>query len=117
MPNIGPMEIAVVLIIALLILGPKRLGYAAGISCHGTQMLDFARELDGVHQPVCVVWGDQDRVLHVSSADLFRKGIKNSEVMIIPGSGHMPLVENAGACSKAWLAFAQKAQRSMGTAA
>ena len=25
------------------ILGPKRLGYAAGISCHGTQMLDYIR--------------------------------------------------------------------------
>ena len=34
--------------------------------------------------------------------------------MIIPGSGHMPLVENAGTCAKAWLAFTQKAQRSVG---
>ena len=30
------------------ILGPKRLGYAAGISCHGSQMLDYISELDGV---------------------------------------------------------------------
>ena len=30
------------------ILGPKRLGYAAGISCHGSQMLDYIKELDGV---------------------------------------------------------------------
>ena len=28
------------------ILGPKRLGYDAGISCHGTQMLDFLPELE-----------------------------------------------------------------------
>ena len=40
------------------ILGPKRLGYAAGISCHGTQMLDYIGELDGVTQPVCIIWGD-----------------------------------------------------------
>ena len=33
------------------ILGPKRLGYAAGISCHGTQLGDFNGELDGVAQP------------------------------------------------------------------
>jgi carboxymethylenebutenolidase len=33
------------------ILGPKRLGYDAGISCHGTQMLDFIEELEGVRQP------------------------------------------------------------------
>jgi len=32
------------------ILGPKRLGYDAGISCHGTQMLDFVHELEGVRR-------------------------------------------------------------------
>ena len=30
------------------ILGPKRLGYDAGIACHGSQMLDYLGELDGV---------------------------------------------------------------------
>lgn len=32
------------------ILGPKRLGYDAGISCHGSQMLDFIMELEDVRQ-------------------------------------------------------------------
>ena len=70
-----------------------------------------------IQAPTLIIWGDQDRVLNVSGAEVFRQGIKSSEVMIIPGSGHMPLVENAGACARAWLAFMQKAQRSMGTAA
>jgi len=77
----------------------------------------LAELLPKIQAPALIVWGDQDRVLHVSCADLFRKGIKSSEVMIIPGSGHMPLVENASACAQAWLAFVQKAQRSMGIAA
>ncbi len=34
------------------ILGPKRLGYAAGLSCHGTQFGDYINELEGVTQPV-----------------------------------------------------------------
>ena len=38
------------------ILGPKRLGYDAGISCHGTRMLDFIQNLDGVTAPVCIIW-------------------------------------------------------------
>jgi carboxymethylenebutenolidase len=38
------------------ILGPKRLGYAAGISCHGTQMLDYIQELNGLDdRPICVM--------------------------------------------------------------
>jgi abhydrolase domain-containing protein 6 len=77
----------------------------------------LADRLANVTAPTWIVWGDQDRVLHVSSADLFRQGIKNSEVIIIPGSGHMPLVENAGACSKAWLAFVEKSRQARGAAA
>jgi pimeloyl-ACP methyl ester carboxylesterase len=77
----------------------------------------LAELLPRIEAHTFIVWGDQDRVLHVSCADLFRKGIKSSEVMIIPGSGHMPLVENARRCASAWMAFAQKAQRSLGTAA
>src|SRR3979490_3180890 len=42
------------------ILGPKRLGFDAGISCHGSQMLDYIGELDGLEFPVCIIWGDVD---------------------------------------------------------
>src|SRR6185503_7825428 len=54
------------------ILGPKRLGYDAGISCHGTRMLDFIGELDGVTQPVCIVWGDQDHAAPPEVLDAYR---------------------------------------------
>jgi len=42
------------------ILGPARLGYDAGIACHGTQLLDFIDVLESVTQPLCIIWGDQD---------------------------------------------------------
>jgi pimeloyl-ACP methyl ester carboxylesterase len=77
----------------------------------------LAERLSYINAPALIVWGDLDRVLHVSCADLFRKGIKNSEVMVIPASGHMPQVENAGACSRVWLAFADKARQARGAAA
>jgi abhydrolase domain-containing protein 6 len=77
----------------------------------------LAERLPRIEAPALIVWGDHDRVLHVSSAELFRKGIRNSEVMVIHGSGHMPLVENARQCAAAWLAFVEKNQRSLGTAA
>jgi pimeloyl-ACP methyl ester carboxylesterase len=77
----------------------------------------LAERLPNIKAPALIIWGDQDRVLHVSCADLFRQGIKNSELMIIPGSGHMPLIENARQCATAWLKFVEKAQRSAGAAA
>lgn len=73
------------------ILGPKRLGYAAGISCHGTQMLDYIKELDGVTGPVCIIWGDQDHAAPAPVQDAYRavpSRMKNVEVHIFPGVLH-----------------------------
>jgi carboxymethylenebutenolidase len=73
------------------ILGPKRLGYAAGISCHGTQMLDYIGELDGVAAPVCIVWGDKDHVAPPPVLDAYRDiaaRAKTVEVKVFPGVQH-----------------------------
>ena len=73
------------------ILGPKRLGYAAGISCHGTQFGDYIKELDGVTQPVCIIWGDQDTAAPPPVQEAYRavpKRMKNVEVHIFPGVLH-----------------------------
>ena len=73
------------------ILGPKRLGYAAGISCHGTQMLDYIHELEDLSEPVCILWGDRDHrapdeVLNAYRALASRK--KNVELHIFSGVQH-----------------------------
>jgi carboxymethylenebutenolidase len=73
------------------ILGPKRLGYDAGISCHGTQMLDFIQELEGVRQPVCIIWGDQDHAAPANVLQAYRAvpaRMKNVEVHVFPGVQH-----------------------------
>lgn len=73
------------------ILGPKRLGYAAGISCHGTQFGDFIQELEGITQPVCIIWGDQDTAAPPAVQEAYRKvpsRMKNVEVHIFPGVLH-----------------------------
>ena len=83
------------------ILGPKRLGYAAGVSCHGTQMLDYIKELDGVTAPVCIIWGDQDHAAPPPVQEAYRAvpaRMKNVEVHIFPGIQHgymMPLSTKA----------------------
>jgi carboxymethylenebutenolidase len=73
------------------ILGPKRLGYDAGITCHATQMLDYIKELDGVTQPVCIMWGDQDHRAPKEVLDAYRPvpaRMKNVELHIFPGIQH-----------------------------
>jgi carboxymethylenebutenolidase len=73
------------------ILGPKRLGYAAGISCHGSQMQDYIGEFGGVGEPVCIIWGDQDYMAPLAVQDAYRAAasrMKNLELHIIPDVLH-----------------------------
>lgn len=73
------------------ILGPKRLGYDAGIACHGTQMLDFIGELDGMQKPVRIIWGDQDVMAPANVLEAYRAvpaRMKNVEVHVFPGVLH-----------------------------
>ena len=80
------------------VLGPKRLGYDAGVSCHGTQMLDYAGELEGVRQPVCVIWGDKDHLAPPPVVDAYRditQRMNNVELHIFPGVEHGYMMKDA----------------------
>ena len=73
------------------ILGPKRLGYDAGISCHGSQMLDYIGELEGLARPVCIIWGDADHQAPAEVLDAYRGAaarMKNVELHVFPGVLH-----------------------------
>jgi carboxymethylenebutenolidase len=73
------------------ILAPKRLGYAAGISCHGSRMGDYIEELNGVTAPVCIIWGDQDHAAPPPVQEAYRAvpaRMKNVDVNIFPGVLH-----------------------------
>ena len=73
------------------ILGPKRLGYEAGVACHGTLMLEYVDDLSDVTKPVCVLWGDRDHLAPADVLDAYR-GIAaraaNVEVHVFPGVLH-----------------------------
>jgi carboxymethylenebutenolidase len=90
------------------ILGPKRLGYAAGISCHGTQMLAFLPELEGVAERVCILWGDQDHQAPPDVLAAYRAvpaRMPNVEVHIFPGVLHGYMMPGAKAFDQPARAF------------
>lgn len=73
------------------ILGPARLGYDAGVSCHGTQLLDFIDTLDGLDAPVCILWGDKDFAAPAEVRDAYRALAarqRNVELHVFPGIDH-----------------------------
>ena len=73
------------------ILGPKRLGYDAGVSCHGSQMLDYIGELESLAKPVCIIWGDQDHQAPAEVLAAYRAAaarLRNLELHVFPGVQH-----------------------------
>jgi carboxymethylenebutenolidase len=80
------------------LLGPKRLGYDAGIACHGTQLGDFIGELEGMRAPLCFIWGDQDHAAPPPVQEAYRAvpaRMKNVEVHIFPGVQHGYMMSDA----------------------
>jgi len=93
------------------ILGPKRLGYAAGIACHGTQMLDYICEAEGVQAPVCIIWGDQDHLAPPPVLDAYRalsSRTKNVEVHVFPGVQHGYMMRGSPAFDQATRDFSMR---------
>lgn len=73
------------------VIGPKRLGFDAGLSCHGSQMGEYIAEFDGVSQPMCYIWGDDDHQLPTELQTTFRDlaaRMKNVDLHIFPGIKH-----------------------------
>lgn len=84
------------------ILAPKRLGYAAGISCHGTQLGDYLGDLDGVTGPVCILWGSNDHAAPPKVQEAYLAvpaRMKNVEVHIFPGVDHGYMMPESAAYS------------------
>ncbi len=58
---------------------------------HESPMLDD--KLNQIRVPVLLLWGDKDRLLHVSAVNVWRSGIPNIQVTTWPDIGHMPMME------------------------
>ena len=81
------------------IIGPKRLGYAAGISCHGTQLLNYIPDIEGTTAPICIIWGDKDHAAPANVQDAYRAiapRTKNLDLHIFPGVLHGYMMPDAG---------------------
>jgi len=66
----------------------------------------------GLQTPALIVWGDEDRVLDVSGAEILHHALTNSEVIVMPGIGHLPMLETPYPVARDYKAFrARLAQR------
>jgi triacylglycerol lipase len=59
----------------------------------------------GLATPSLIVWGDRDNVLDVSGAEILHRALPNSELVIMPGVGHLPMLEVPRRAAAAYRAF------------
>ena len=58
----------------------------------GPDALVLEDELGDIRAPVLLLWCRDDKVIDVSAADTFRRGLAQSTTVILSGCGHMPLM-------------------------
>jgi pimeloyl-ACP methyl ester carboxylesterase len=55
--------------------------------------------------PALIVWGEQDAVLNPAGAAALHGIFPASEVVMMPGVGHLPMLESPRRCSERYIAF------------
>ena len=56
--------------------------------------------LSKIKKPSLVIWGAQDKVLHVDNAEVFNKELQNCSTVIIEETGHVSMVEKPKVVAK-----------------
>jgi len=64
--------------------------------------------LTDLKTPALIVFGDKDRAIHPATADILHKLMPNSEVIIMKGLGHLPMIEQPRLSAKDYLMFRNK---------
>lgn len=68
--------------------------------------LERVKELmQNVHQPVCLIWGEEDRILPVRQGDFLQAYLPQAEFHLLPQTGHAPQEEDPAAVNEIIIAF------------
>ena len=62
-------------------------------------------ELAKIQAPTLVLWGEQDRALHVSSVEVMRPLLREPTVVIMKNCGHLPMIERPAETAMHYQAF------------
>lgn len=66
------------------------------------------RRLERITCPTLIVWGEHDRLIPPVYGDAFHRAISGSELVMLTGTGHMPMFEKPEEWSRTILDFLQE---------
>jgi abhydrolase domain-containing protein 6 len=69
---------------------------------HKTPLED---QVKGLPTPAFIVWGDHDRALHYSGAEILHSLMSNSKVLLMPDMGHVPMLETPKQAALDYIAY------------
>ncbi|MEC7119960.1 MAG: alpha/beta hydrolase, partial [Pseudomonadota bacterium] len=55
--------------------------------------------------PALIVWGTEDRLLHPKAGEILHGLMPNSQLILMQGIGHLPMLEDVQQTAKDYLAF------------
>lgn len=61
--------------------------------------------IDALKHRTLVIWGDSDRVFDVSGANVLKSKLTQAEMHVLPGIGHLPMMEAPKETSKIYAGF------------
>lgn len=62
-------------------------------------------ELAKIQAPTLILWGEQDRALHVSSVEVIRPLLREPTAVIMKDCGHLPMIERPAETARHYQAF------------
>lgn len=70
--------------------------------------VDHVRDLAAITVPTLILWGQEDRWLDAGDACRFHNAIKGSQLLVLPGLGHVAMEEDAATTAKLAAEFLQE---------
>jgi pimeloyl-ACP methyl ester carboxylesterase len=68
-------------------------------------MQPLEEELRGATTPTLILWGDHDRLVDVSGAQVLKSVMANADVVVMKNVGHVPMVEKPAESAAAFIEF------------
>lgn len=67
--------------------------------------------VDGMEVPALIVWGRSDQVLNPAGAHVLADGMRNAETLMLPDTGHLPMLENPRVVAESWISYTERLAR------
>lgn len=67
--------------------------------------------VDGLETPTLIVWGRSDQILNAAGAQVLGRLMKHAECLMLPDTGHLPMLENPQLVAEAWISYTEKLAR------